>query len=105
MSERKSEDEWFQKFEEEMIRDARRRRELETAQKRTEEDARLKEQHWMKCPKCGHDMAALQLEAITVDKCSHCEGVFFDRGELDDLLLHKSEARKGIFRRLAGLVG
>lgn len=58
----------------------------------------------MKCLKCGMELKELDLEGIVVDKCGSCEGVFFDRGELDELLLKKSEERKGIFRKLAGLI-
>ena len=105
MSEKAREDEWFQKFEQEMIRDAKRRRELAAAAQQTEEAERLKALHWMKCPKCGRDMQTLALEGLTVDKCTGCEGLFFDRGELDDLLLKKAEERRGIFRRLSGLIG
>ena len=104
MSERSREDEWFQKFEEELIRDARRKREASLDQARSEEAAKLKELHWMRCPKCGHEMATLTLEGLCVDKCTVCEGIFFDRGELDELLLKRSHERRGIFRKLAGLI-
>lgn len=105
MSEKAREDEWFQKFEQEMIRDAKRKRELATAAAQSEEAEKLKTLHWMKCPKCGHDMQSMTLEGISIDKCSACEGLFFDRGELEDVMLKKQEERRGIFRRLSGLVG
>jgi len=35
-----------------------------------------------------------------VDRCSHCEGIYFDAGELDQVLLKKEEARKGFFKKL-----
>ncbi|MFN7971904.1 MAG: zf-TFIIB domain-containing protein [Acidobacteriota bacterium] len=104
MSEKTREDEWFQKFEQELIRDARRKREQDAARAQTEEDEKLKALHFMRCPKCGAQMAALDLEGVSVDKCSRCEGIFFDRGELDELLLKHKDEQKGIFRRLAGLV-
>lgn len=104
MSEKTREDEWFQKFEEELIRDARRKRTEAAAGLHSKKQHELKSLHWMKCPKCGGDMASRQLLDITIDKCSQCEGVFFDRGELEGLLLKKKEEQKGVFRRLAGLV-
>ena len=45
-----------------------------------------KEAHWMKCPKCGSDMEEIELEAIMIDKCTSCHGVYFDDGELELLL-------------------
>lgn len=104
MSEKTREDEWFQKFEQEMIRDAKRRRDQDSAAQRSEEAEKRKALHWMKCPKCGGDMETMSLEGIGIDKCSSCEGLFFDRGELDEILLKKSEERRGIFRRLSGLI-
>jgi Zn-finger nucleic acid-binding protein len=53
----------------------------------------------MKCPKCGHDLATEDLEGIEVDRCTFCEGVFMDAGELDALFLKKTD-RQGFFRRL-----
>ena len=46
----------------------------------------LKQQHWMRCPKCGHELAEQELSGIKVDRCPNCGGVFFDAGELDTLL-------------------
>ena len=48
-----NEDEFFLKHSQELLR--KRRKELD--EKRAEEVKRhKKETHWMKCPKCGHDM-------------------------------------------------
>jgi Zn-finger nucleic acid-binding protein len=41
---------------------------------------------------------------IRVDRCGHCDGVFFDAGELDQLLQQQAETRRGFFRKLAGLL-
>jgi hypothetical protein len=37
--------------------------------------------HWMKCPKCGHDLRQSTLSEMTVDRCTGCDGVFFDKKE------------------------
>jgi len=37
---------------------------------------------------------------VEVDRCTFCEGIYFDAGELDRVLLKKEEERKGFFRRL-----
>jgi hypothetical protein len=105
--ERRREDDWFLENERQLLEEARQRRqkrEVERAAKeRAEERERLKALHFMKCPKCGHDLEEVRLEGVTVDRCATCEGVFFDAGELDQLLLKKAEERRGFFRRLAGL--
>lgn len=41
--------------------------------------------HHMKCPKCGHDLAAVQYEGITIDRCTSCAGIWLDPGELEQL--------------------
>lgn len=68
-----------------------------------EEAERIKAKHWMRCPKCGHEMKEQNLDGIEIDKCGTCEGIFFDRGELEDLFLKRqSQARGGTWRRIFG---
>jgi len=49
----------------------------------------------MKCPKCGMNLVEIEYRSIKVDRCSACEGVWLDKGELkavadlDKLLLDK----------------
>jgi len=101
------EDEWFRENEKQLLeaaRVARARREQERADKEAASDRkRLREMHYMKCPKCGHDLKEQDLEGVKIDRCTHCEGVFFDAGELDQIFAKKAEARRGFFRRLAGV--
>ena len=54
----------------------------------------------MKCPKCGHDMKEEKLESVTVDRCTHCEGIFFDAGELEQVFRQQAEQRRSFFRKL-----
>lgn len=46
--------------------------------------------HWMKCPKCGCQLEEVDLSGVMVDRCFSCNGVYFDKGELDLLM----EAKK-----------
>ncbi len=46
-------------------------------------------------------MSVETISGIEVERCTSCEGIFFDRGELEQLLL-KHEDRRGFFRRLMG---
>jgi Zn-finger nucleic acid-binding protein len=38
------------------------------------------------CPKCHGAMRTYERNAVTVDQCVDCRGIFLDRGELDQLL-------------------
>ncbi|MBI3932758.1 MAG: zf-TFIIB domain-containing protein [Acidobacteria bacterium] len=104
---RKREDEWFLKHEQQLLeaaRVAREKREKErSAKEKAEERERLKALHFMKCPKCGHDMKSEALDGVEVDRCTFCEGIYLDAGELDQVLLKKGEERRGFFRRLVGM--
>ncbi len=39
------------------------------------------EVHNLKCPKCSHGMEEVTLEGITIDRCSNCQGLWFDDDE------------------------
>ncbi|HSN68810.1 MAG TPA: zf-TFIIB domain-containing protein [Thermoanaerobaculia bacterium] len=64
-----------------------------------EEKRKLKELHFMKCPKCGMDMQEYEYREIKLDRCSGCGGVFFDQGEMEQLL-QRNEDFLGKFRSL-----
>ena len=101
---RRREDEWFRANEKKLLeaaREAREKRERERSrQQESSQRQSLQEAHWMKCPKCGNDLKEEALEGIKVDRCTSCEGIYFDAGELEQVLLKKEEDRKGFFRRL-----
>ena len=96
------EDDWFRQNEAAMIEAARKRREDAERQSRTAEEEARRTLHWRKCPKCGSDMNVETIGDIEVEKCPSCEGVFFDRGELEQLLVKQEPERRGFFRRLMG---
>lgn len=104
---RKREDEWFLKNEKQLIdaaREARAKREKARVDAEAAESrARLRELHFMKCPKCGHDLKEEDLDGIAVDRCGFCEGIFFDAGELDKLFLKREDERRGFLGRLLKL--
>ncbi len=50
------------------------------------EKERLKQLHYMKCPKCGMDLSTIELQGVKVDQCASCGGIFFDAGEVEQLL-------------------
>ena len=105
---RRREDDWFLQNEKRLLEDARKAREKREAERRareTEEQRdKLRRLHWMKCPKCGHDLKTEALEGVEVDRCTFCEGFFVDAGELDVLFLKKGVGeRQSFMRRLLGI--
>lgn len=44
---------------------------------------KLKDLHFMHCPKCGLNLVEIDYKGIKIDKCSGCEGIWLDAGELD----------------------
>jgi hypothetical protein len=102
---RRREDEWFQKNEKDLLEAARearlKRLAAHEAKERAEETKRLKDAHFMKCPKCGHDLKTEELNGVEIDRCSFCEGFFLDAGEIEGLFLKRdAAARQGFMRRL-----
>jgi hypothetical protein len=62
----------------------RRTRNLKAQQTIQEEErAKAKALHFMKCPKCGMDLAEIDYRGLKIDKCTGCEGVWLDSGELE----------------------
>jgi len=67
-----------------------------------EEKKRLKDLHYMKCPKCGMDLIEIDYQKVKVDKCSHCDGLWFDAGEMEEAAaMEKSTLDKlfSVFKR------
>ena len=48
-----------------------------------EEKKSLKGLHYMRCPKCGMELIEIDYKGIKVDRCSECEGIWLDAGELE----------------------
>ncbi len=45
----------------------------------------------MKCPKCKiAEMLPATYEGVEVDRCPRCEGMYFDKGELEHMLVSRS---------------
>jgi Zn-finger nucleic acid-binding protein len=50
------------------------------------EKQRLKEAHWMHCPKCGQQLATETCGTVEIDVCPSCKGVWLDMGELGTIV-------------------
>lgn len=55
----------------------------------------LLKDHWMKCPKCGHDLVEKSFQDVMIDQCANCQGIYLDAGELE--LLMEGSKSKGFF--------
>src|SRR5262249_32654029 len=49
------------------------------------EKQRLRELHFMRCPKCGLELEEIVLRGVRIDKCFGCGGLWLDAGELEEL--------------------
>ena len=77
----RNEEEYFARQEADRIKALREAGERERA-------AAERRSHFMRCPKCGAGLAHEALHGIEVDRCPDCEGVWFDKGETEQLLAH-----------------
>jgi ribosomal protein L37AE/L43A len=87
------EEEYFARLEFERLKKKEEERQRNLA---AEEKKRLKELHHMQCPKCGMKLVEIDYKGIKIDKCSVCEGVWLDAGELEAV----SRLDKSIMERL-----
>jgi len=75
-----TEDEYF------VREDAEKKRRIALEMKRqlaADQQAALRELHFMHCPKCGMKMQEVRYGKLDVDACFSCGGVFLDKGEID----------------------
>lgn len=86
-----SEEEYFYNLNKELID---RFREKLQEERKSSEDLAAKQLHWMKCPKCGHNLQKDTIEGVEIDQCNSCQGVFIDRGEVD--LIMQTEGHTSI---------
>ncbi len=84
----------------------KRRLEMARAQQAamaSSERQRLKELHFMRCPKCGQPLNTEQQADVEVDVCSSCRGLWLDASELDHILVSKDQAAP--WRRFLKVLG
>lgn len=51
-----------------------------------EEREKLKQLHWMRCPKDGMELQTTELHGVKIENCGFCHGTWLDAGELEHLL-------------------
>jgi hypothetical protein len=68
------------------------------------EKKRLKDLHWMHCPKCGQTlMVENYAGAVEIDVCPGCRGLWLDANELESILA--SVKRHGPFQSFLKVLG
>ena len=107
MKDTHNENNWFRSNEKVMLEQASalRKKKMREAAAKCEQETldQLREAHWLKCPKCGHDMETVTLKKIEVETCTFCKGIYFDRSEIETLLLRKTSRRFSFYRKFFGL--
>jgi RNA polymerase-binding transcription factor DksA len=91
-----NEEEYFARLEIKRRLEAEAKRALAQAE---EEKKRLKDLHFMHCPKCGNALSPESLEKVTVDVCPVCHGIWLDDGELTKVI----ESKRGVLGAIRGL--
>ncbi len=54
------------------------------------EKKKQQELHYMHCPKCGSQLVEIGFRDVMIDKCTGCQGVWLDTGELEQVIKDKS---------------
>ena len=55
------------------------------------ERQRLKELHFMHCPKCGQQLVTDNYGAVEIDLCPSCCGLWLDANELETIVASESK--------------
>ena len=77
------EDEYFARIEQEMKKKIEEQKKNRASK---EEREKLRELHFMKCPKCGMDLIEIDFKGMKIDECSACRGIWLDAGEFDAMV-------------------
>jgi len=77
------EEEYFARLEFERRRNALKERETQGAE---EERQRILAVARGRCPRCAGELIPVPFRGVELDKCSGCQGVWLDFGELDQVV-------------------
>jgi len=77
------EEEYFARLEFERRRDVLNERDTQTA---ADERQRILAVARGRCPKCAGELIPVPYRGVELDKCSRCQGVWLDFGELDQVV-------------------
>ncbi len=88
---------WVQEMQQRILAMEREQKAKSEAEKR-----RLKETHWMHCPKCGQTLTTETCGTVEIDVCPSCKGVWLDMGELGAIV--ESAGQNTFFHKCLRLV-
>jgi uncharacterized protein len=77
------EDEYFARIEQELKKKIKEQKNKWTSD---EERDKLRNLHFMKCPKCGIDLIEIDFRGMKIDECSACRGIWLDAVEFDAMV-------------------
>ena len=60
----------------------------------------LKRLHWMRCPKCGTELASERQGTFEIDVCQGCQGVWLDARELEAVVAPVNDFLRSALRSL-----
>lgn len=93
----KTEDEYFAREDAEKAKRLKERLKKELIE---EQKGNIRGLCYMKCPKCGGDLTEIIFRGIRIDRCSSCDGVWLDNGELEKLA---GPEEKSTIREIIGM--
>ena len=91
------EEEYFARLEFERRRKVLEERETQAAE---EERRRILAVARGRCPKCAGELVPVPYRGVELDKCSRCQGVWLDVGELDQVVAEDTTGFLGSVRRI-----
>ncbi len=59
-------------------------------------DEELKALHFMKCPKCGHDLETKRMSYIDVDQCTSCGVLVLEPDNVDRFIAEEQSILKSL---------
>jgi hypothetical protein len=92
------EEEYFYRKNKELIEQTRKKLDADRAAAAQQGQGKP---YWMVCPKCGAPLTEVDLAGVKVDQCGGCDGLFFDKGEVE--LLAQGKQPKGFSAALTAL--
>jgi len=91
-----SEEEYIARIEYQRRKKVEEEKHREMAEREKRERMEL---HFMHCPKCGMKLIEVDYKSLKVDRCSSCDGIWLDAGELEAAV----ELERGLLGRIFGL--
>ena len=73
----------------------------------TDEEVEAVDEQWLDCPRCDDRMHKIRFGSdveVNIDRCDSGDGLWFDRGELHQLMAHLNEVTNGALEKAVRFV-